>query len=340
MLLSIVIPVYNESESLPDLMIRLRPIAGNIDGACEIIFVNDGSTDDTSIALEAMASQDYRIKLLNLSRNFGHQAAVTAGLDFAMGDAVVVMDADLQDPPELIPEMLRLMRLGYDVVSAQRQARPGDGIWKRTTAGAFYWFMRRFVDKRLVPEVGDFRLFSRNAVLALRNFREQHRFMRGLVAWLGLKEVIVPFHRESRVHGTTKYPLLKMLQLAWTAISSFSALPLRLSTSLGTIVTLFGIGYFVHSIFAALITKSTIPGWTSLVCLQIIFSGTILMAVGLVGSYVARIFEESKQRPLYVVSTSSNVESGQNPPRRGLVLEGRAPSLSDGQPTAPLSLRF
>jgi dolichol-phosphate mannosyltransferase len=321
MLLSIIIPVYNEAESLPTLMARLCPVARGIDWDYELIFVNDGSTDKTGKILEDMAARDRCVKVLSFSRNFGHQAAVTAGLDFANGDAAAVMDGDLQDPPELLPEMLGLMRQGYDVVSAQRQARPGDGIWKCSTAAAFYWLMRRFIDRRLAPEVGDFRLFSRTAVLALRGFREQHRFMRGLVAWLGLKEAIVPFHREARAYGSTKYPLFKMLQLAWTAVSSFSALPLRLSTTLGTFVTLFGLGYFLYSIFAALVAKTTIPGWTSLVCLQIVFSGTILTAVGLVGSYVARIYEESKQRPLYVVAGLNNLEIRETHPQRGVVLE-------------------
>jgi dolichol-phosphate mannosyltransferase len=217
--------------------------------------------------------------------------------------------------------MLNLMRQGYDVVSAQRQSRPGDGIWKRSTASVFYWFMRRFVDERLLPEVGDFRLFSRGAVLAIRQFREQHRFMRGLVAWLGLKEVIIPFQREERAHGTTKYSLLKMVQLAWTAISSFSALPLRLSTNLGFAVILFGAGYLMYTVFSALISKTTIHGWTSLVCLQIIFSGAVLMAVGVLGSYVARIYEESKQRPLYVVSATKNVAMWGEAPARGVVLQ-------------------
>jgi polyisoprenyl-phosphate glycosyltransferase len=323
MLLSIIIPVYNEAESLPALVARLRPIVQGMGCGYELIFVNDGSTDETSRMLREL-SIDPCVKVLSLSRNFGHQMAITAGLDFANGDATVVMDADLQDPPELLPEMLRLMRQGYDVVSAQRQARPGDGLWKRGTASIFYWFMHRFVDPRLLPEVGDFRMFSRTAVLAIRRFREQHRFMRGLVAWLGLKEVIIPFQREERAHGTTKYPLFKMLQLAWTAVSSFSALPLRLSTNLGFAIILFGIGYLVFSIFSALITKTTIQGWTSLVCLQIIFSGAILMAVGLVGNYVARIYEESKQRPLYVVSDLQNLPLPIGGPERGVVLE---PSL-------------
>lgn len=321
MLLSIVIPVFNEEEGLRPLIERLNTSLHALDWSREIVFVNDGSTDATSRILSELAAADRSIKVLTLSRNFGHQAAITAGLDFASGDAVAVMDADLQDPPEILPEMLRLLQQGYEVVSAQRETRHGDSMFKRSTAGAFYWFMRRFVDPRLSPEVGDFRLFSRAAVLAIRQFREQHRFMRGLVAWLGLKEVIVPFQRAERLHGTTKYPLFKMLQLAWTAVSSFSALPLKASTSLGFLITLFGTGYFIYSIFIALVAKTAIHGWTSLVCLQIIFSGTILMAVGMVGSYVARIYEESKHRPLYVVSSLDNVATQDSAPVRGVVLE-------------------
>jgi glycosyltransferase involved in cell wall biosynthesis len=336
MLVSIIIPVYNEAEGLPALMARLRPAAQLMNADYEVVFVNDGSTDETGRILTEMSAADRRLKVLSFSRNFGHQAALTAGLDFANGDAAVVMDADLQDPPELLPEMLRLMQQGYDVVSAQRQARPGDGPWKRWTASAFYWFMRRFVDRRLVPEVGDFRLFSRTAILAIREFREQHRFMRGLVAWLGLKEVIIPFRREDRAHGTTKYPLFKMLQLAWTAVSSFSALPLRLSTNLGFVVMLFGVGYLFYSIFAALVAKTTIQGWTSLVCLQIIFSGAILMAVGVLGNYVARIYEETKQRPLYVVASLSNFAAQGAAPPRGVVLECTRPSLPAEALTIPV----
>jgi dolichol-phosphate mannosyltransferase len=336
MLLSIIIPVYNEAAGIPALLERLRSAAQHLDADYEVIFVNDGSTDESGRILTEMSAADRRLKVLSLSRNFGHQAAITAGLDFANGDAVVVMDADLQDPPEILPEMLHSMRQGYDVVSAQRQARPGDGLWKRMTAAAFYWFMRRFVDQRLAPEVGDFRLFSRQAVLAVRSFREQHRFMRGLVAWLGLREAIVPFHRETRAHGTTKYPLFKMLQLAWTAVSSFSALPLRLTTAMGLVVTLLGTAYFIYSIFVALVARIAIPGWTSLVCLQIIFSGTILVAVGMVGNYVARTYEESKQRPLYVVASLDNFAPQAAAPPRGVVLERATPSSPTEAPMVPV----
>jgi dolichol-phosphate mannosyltransferase len=334
MLVSIIVPVYNEAAGLPALMGRLRRAAQRMGADYEVIFVNDGSTDETGRILAEMTAADNRLKVLSFSRNFGHQAAITAGLDFAEGDAAVVLDADLQDPPELLPAMLDLMRQGYDVVSAQRQGRPGDGVWKRSTASVFYWFMRRFIDERLLPEVGDFRLFSRGAVLAIRQFREQHRFMRGLVAWLGLKEVIIPFEREERAHGVTKYSLLKMLQLAWTAITSFSALPLRLSMNLGFVVMLFGVGYLMYTVFAALIAKTTIHGWTSLVCLQIIFSGAILTAVGVLGNYVARIYEESKRRPLYVVSATKNVALWGEAPERGVVLQPAV--LPTDTPKAPL----
>ena len=203
----------------------------------EIVCVNDGSRDASRRLLTEAAVADQRIKVLGFSRNFGHQAAITAGLDFAAGDAVVVMDADLQDPPQLLPEMVKLYEQGFDVVSAQRTDRQEEGLFKSATAAMFYSLMRRAIDARLQPQVGDFRLFSREAVVALRGFREQHRFLRGLVAWLGLREAIIPFSRPPRVAGTTKYPTRKMIRFAWTAISSFSALPLRLSLIAGLLLS-------------------------------------------------------------------------------------------------------
>jgi polyisoprenyl-phosphate glycosyltransferase len=337
MLLSVVIPVYDESAGLAALLARLRTTLDGMECDYELVFVDDGSKDETGLMLEALASTDRRIKLLSLSRNFGHQAAITAGLDFAEGDAVAVMDADLQDPPELLPAMVRLYSQGYEVVSAQRQERPGDGFTKRFTAAAFYWTMRRFVDERLQPEVGDFRLFSRAAVLAIRNFREQHRFMRGLVAWLGLKEAILPFQREARAFGATKYPMLKMLAFAWTAISSFSALPLRLCMAGGVAVMLFGMGYLGYAVFAAIVSRTVVPGWTSLVCLQIIFSGATFMAIGVLGNYVSRIYEETKHRPLYVVARRSNIAAAPPTPERGVILE--QPSVAIDKAKAAVFIR-
>src|SRR5215471_4366299 len=305
MLLSIVIPVYNEREVLPVLLATLNNTLGK-DLPYEIVFVDDGSRDGTSEALRSAASEDPRVKVIFFSRNFGHQAAITAGLDFASGDAVAVMDADLQDPPELLPRMLALLDDGYDVVSAQRVKREGETFFKRYTAKMFYRLMRKLVDERLQDEVGDFRLFSRRAVTAIRNLREQHRFMRGMVAWLGLREVILPYQRNARAAGETKYSIMKMLRFAWTAITSFSALPLRFSVFFGFFVAACGLGYALYSVIAERFLKATVPGWTSLVCLNIVFSGVTLVAIGLVGEYVAHIYEEAKGRPLYVVSDSAN----------------------------------
>jgi dolichol-phosphate mannosyltransferase len=293
----------------------------------EVILVDDGSRDKTPKLLAAASGADRRIKVLGFSRNFGHQAAITAGLDFAMGDAVVVMDADLQDPTELLPEMIELFRRGYDVVSAQRVQREGETLFKRASASIFYWVMKHMVDEHMLPEVGDFRLFSRSAIVAIRTFREQHRFMRGLVAWLGLKEVIVPFHRKERSGGDSKYSLLKMLRFAWTGISSFSAFPLRFSLVAGVLVAFGGFSYLFYTIYAALVLKATVPGWASLVALQVMFSGATLIAIGLLGDYVARIYEESKGRPLYVLSETSNVRQPETKIPRAIVLPMRAPSV-------------
>jgi dolichol-phosphate mannosyltransferase len=315
MRLSLVIPVFNEEEALPPLLEALRPVLDGMDCEHEIVFIDDGSRDGSRRLLEAAAAADPRVKVLGFSRNFGHQAAITAGLDFASGDAVVVMDADLQDPPELLPEMVARFEQGFDVVSAQRVGRDGEGLFKRGTAALFYGLMRRAVDERLVPQVSDFRLFSRAAVEAIRGFREQHRFLRGLVAWLGLKEAILPFRRPARVAGTTKYPAWKMARFAWTAISSFSALPLRFALYGGLLLTALGAVYAVRVLYETFVLQTTVRGWGSLVCLQLLFSGATLSAVGLVGDYVARIYEEAKGRPLYVVSEALNLGPKAAPPR-------------------------
>jgi glycosyltransferase involved in cell wall biosynthesis len=310
MLLSVVIPVFNEVETLGLMMPRLREALQELNW--EVIFVNDGSTDGSLDLLHWTAITDHRVKVVSFSRNFGHQAAITAGLDFAEGDAVVVMDADLQDPPELLPRMVTLFEQGYDVVSPQRGAREGETLFKRWSAAVFYRVMARMADRRLAADVGDFRLFSRRAVLAIRSFREHHRFMRGLVAWLGLREAILPFERQTRAAGETKYPLLKMLRFAWTAISSFSVLPLRLSVAAGALLSCAGFGYLFYVLYLAFCTTRLVPGWASIVVLQCIFSGMILLALGVIGDYVARNYEQSKGRPLYVVTGALNLRVPQH----------------------------
>ncbi len=318
MLLSVVIPVFNEAQTLRMILARLDKALSGL--KWEVIFVNDGSTDESLGLMCRAALADRRVKVLSFPRNFGHQAAITAGLDFAQGDAVVVMDADLQDPPEILPQMVELLREGYDVVSPQRMSRQGETLFKRWTAALFYRLMARMADGRLTADVGDFRLFSRRAVLAIRSFREQHRFMRGLVAWLGLREATFPFERQARAAGETKYPLLKMMRFAWTAISSFSALPLRLATAAGAMLSCAGFVYLAYVIYLAFRTNTLVPGWASVVVLQCVFSGMILLALGMIGDYVARNYEESKGRPLYLVTDAFNVSLPENAIARASIL--------------------
>ena len=306
MLLSLVIPVFNEEEVLPLTLERLRSELARLRWDWEILFIDDGSRDGSLEYLAKEAALDARVKVLSFSRNFGHQAAVTAGIDFASGDAVIVMDADLQDPPQLIPEMLRLYEQGYDIVSPRRVSRSGETRFKKATAALFYRIMKRMVDRRLAEDVGDFRLFSSRAVTALRQFREQHRFMRGMVAWLGLREIELPFERQPRAAGTTKYPLWKMLRFAWTAITSFSAMPLQMTMGLGIVSCCMAFGYLVYASIAALFFKNVVWGWTSIVFLQCFFFGITLICIGLIGDYVAKIYEEVKGRPLYVIGQSFN----------------------------------
>ncbi len=325
MLLSIVIPVLNEAQTLPLLLDRLRDTLQEKNW--EVIFVDDGSQDATPNLLAREALRDQRIKLLRFSRNFGHQAAVTAGLDFANGDAVVVMDADLQDPPDVLPRMLALFDQGYDIVSPQRNTREGETWFKRWTAKVFYKVLSRMADQPLTPNVGDFRLFSRRAVLAIRSLREQHRYLRGMVAWLGLREAILLFDRKPRAAGVTHYPLLKMVRFAWTAVTSFSAFPLRISIAAGCALSGAGFIYLLRVMYLAMWTTKLVPGWASVVALQCVFSGMILLALGAIGDYVGRNYEEAKQRPLYVVSELRNIAETQMIQPRAVILADCASPL-------------
>jgi dolichol-phosphate mannosyltransferase len=317
--ISIAIPVFNEAVSLPLLFAGLRPVLTTLDCDYELLFVNDGSTDQSLAILEKEAAADGRVKILTFSRNFGHQAALTAAIDFCESDALVIMDADLQDPPELLPEMIRLFREGFDVVSPQRIARRGDSWFKRKTASLFYSLIRRLTEDRVPPEVGDFRLLSRAAVLAMRQLREQHRFVRGMVGWLGLKEALLPFERQPRAAGETKYSLWAMIRLSWTAITSFSAFPLRACMAAGFVASGLAILYFFYAAYVYY-RHSVVPGWTSIMFLQCLFFGMTLVSIGLVGQYVARIYDESKSRPLYVLSRAINIDPNSVTVTRAVVL--------------------
>lgn len=314
-LLSFVIPMYNETEVLPMLIRRLESLALSVPCSVEWVVVNDGSRDGTAAVLAAWAARDARVKFVDLARNFGHPAALTAGLDHASGDAVVIMDADLQDPPEVVVDMLERYREGYDIAYAQRTKRHGETAFKVATAAAFYWIMREFVHRDLPANSSDFRLMSRDAVQALGHLREGQRFLRGMVTWIGFAQVAVPFERPSRAAGTTKYSTRKMIAFGWDAILSFSTLPLRISTYFGFVTfvvgMLYGLRVFVHS----LLYRDLVPGWATLVVLESLLGGAILVCLGMVGEYVGRIYEEIKQRPIYIVRRRVNVVPAGEPPR-------------------------
>jgi dolichol-phosphate mannosyltransferase len=310
--LSIVIPVFNEELALPALRSRLTALLRELSCEVELLFVNDGSSDGSLELLRGWADAEPRVKILCMARNFGHQAAVTAGLDEAAGDAVVVMDADLQDPPEVIPRMLDKYRQGYDVVYGRRVSRSGETCFKRFTAWAFYRCMRSLVHKDLPADVGDFRLISRDCLDALSSMRETHRFLRGMVAWVGFPQSDVEFERAPRCAGTTSYSLRKMIAFAWTAAISFSPIPLRVSLIAGVLLALFGVADGAYAVVRRL-EHHTVAGWTSLMVMLCLIGGGVLLSIGILGEYVGRIFEEVKGRPLYVVSKRVNMDKAASP---------------------------
>ena len=307
-LLSLVIPIYNEQDAIPYLVDQVKALLDLVQGNVEVVFVNDGSSDASISMLLEVSAQDRRFKVLSLARNFGHQAAATAGLDAAAGDAVVLMDADLQDPPELVLDMLREFQKGYDVVYAQRTGREGEGVFKRWSAWLFYRLMKMLVYKELPADVGDFRLVSRRCLDALNAMRETHRFLRGMVSWVGFPQIAVPFKRRPRVAGRTKYSPARMLLFAWTAALSFSPFPVRLSFVLGAALFSVGGAYAVYALARIVLGLYIVPGWASVIMVNCITAGAIMMALGVVGEYVARIFEEVKDRPLYIVSYRANFD--------------------------------
>lgn len=306
-LLSIVIPMYNEEQVLPLLRQQLAQLINELLCRVEVILVDDGSTDRTYALMHEWALAEPAIKLIALSRNFGHQIAITAGMDASSGDAVVIMDADLQDPPALIPEMIRGYCEGHDVVYGQRTEREGETWFKRASAAVFYRLMRRLVDRRLPADTGDFRLVSRRVIEALRQVREHDRFVRGIVAWLGFAQRGVPYRRPGRAAGTTKYPLTKMLRLALDAMVSFSNLPLRLITWFGAAAAAVSTVVLVRALWLDVVAGGA-PGWTEVAGLVGWFGGAILFAIGVLGIYVFKIHTEVRGRPLYLVRHSMNLE--------------------------------
>src|ERR671922_2535915 len=299
---SIVIPILNEAETLPELERRLVALFERLDAPCEAILVDDGSTDGSFDLLAMMNVRDPRFRVIRLSRNFGHQIAITAGLDAAAGDAVVVMDGDLQDPPEVVLEMAERWRQGFDVVYAVRKERHGEPRGRQLRAKLFYRLLRRLSDTEIPVDVGDFRLVDRRALEAFRSMRETNRYIRGMFSWVGFNQVGVPFRREQRFAGETKYPLTKMLKFATDGIVSFSSEPLRLALKLGFLVSVLSFVLGASFLFSKLIGLYSVPGLASVAVYVSFLGGIQLLILGVIGEYIARIHDEVKGRPLYLVS--------------------------------------
>jgi glycosyltransferase involved in cell wall biosynthesis len=311
---SVVIPVFNEEEVLPETYRRLTGVMEGLSEPYELIFVNDGSRDRSPEILDDLARKDPRVRVIHFSRNFGHQAAITAGMDYARGEAVIVIDADLQDPPEVIPEMVAKWREGYEVVYGKRAKREGETFFKRFTASFFYRLLRAVTDIDIPLDTGDFRLMDRKVVEVMRLLREKNRFIRGLVAWVGFRQAALEYVRHRRFAGTTKYPLRKMLKLAWDGITAFSNKPLKVAAYLGFALSFLSFVYLLVIVVAKLLGKSTVPGWASLAVINLFFSGVILIILGIMGEYIGRIYDEAKNRPLYVVDRTRGVDKTHEEP--------------------------
>jgi glycosyltransferase involved in cell wall biosynthesis len=300
MFLSVVAPCFNEADNLGEFHRRVAAVCEGL-GAWELILVNDGSTDTTFDLIRNLVRRDLHVIGVNLARNYGHQIALTAGLHYCTGEYILILDADLQDPPELLDEMLRLMdQQDADVVYGQRRARAGETWFKTRTAALFYRLMRRLVDIDLPLDAGDFRLMNQRTVAVLNNMPEQHRFIHGMVAWIGLRQVPLLYDREPRRAGETHYPLHRMIRLAFDAITGFSVMPLRLASLAGAGVGVIGLLLLTYTLVGWL-TGQALQGWTSMTSLMLILGGAQLMLLGIFGEYLGRLYIEVKRRPLFVV---------------------------------------
>ena len=304
--LSVVVPCYNEADSLPEFSCRLRAVLDRLPGTlspCEVIYVNDGSKDATVAVLKTLRATDPRIAILNLSRNFGKEVATTAGLDHTAGQAVVVIDADLQDPPELIPELIAGWQEGFDTVYAQRRSRPGETWLKTITADLFYRVMARLGRVHMPPNTGDFRLMSRRVVDAVLQLREQHRFMKGLFAWVGFPSKAVLYDREPRHAGNSKWNYWRLWNLALEGITSYTVMPLKMATYLGLTVAVLSAIYGVQIVVKTLLFGNSVAGYPSLMTVVLFLGGVQLITLGVIGEYLGRIFNETKHRPLYLIES-------------------------------------
>ncbi len=305
-LISVVLPVYNEAGSLRQLHKELRAMATKAgkNYSFEFIFVNDGSADKSPAILRAIARSDARITIINLSRNFGHQLAITAGLDHAKGQAVITMDSDLQDPPDLSIKLIQQWRRGYQIVYAKRRSRRGESLFKKITAKLFYGFINKLSETPIPANVGDFRLMDRQVVDELNKFREHHRFLRGLVGYLGFKSTTVEFDRLARRSGSTAYPVQKMIRLALDGITSFSTAPIKLISRLGYFVSVLSLIGIIYTLIIRLFEPSrAVPGWAFVTVAMFFIGGVQLVMLGILGSYIGRLYGEAQRRPLYIIAS-------------------------------------
>ena len=322
---SLVVPAYNEEGVIEELAARLADVMDRLDGDAEAVLVDDGSRDRTYQLMLEASRDDPRIRAIRLSRNFGHQTALTAGVDVTTGDAVIVMDADLQDPPEVVLELAARWREGYDVVYAIRDIRDGETRFKRATAAAFYRAFNRISEIKVPLDVGDFRLVDRRVLDVFARMRESNRFVRGMFSWIGLRQTGVLYHRHERFAGETKYPLRKMLRFAATGVISFSAAPLRAALNLGFLVSGLSFALALWSVIVKLAGFYHVPGWTSIVVVTSLIGGIQLIVLGVIGEYIGDIHAEVKRRPLYVISEIENFDDTPELPPRAVMANRRFP---------------
>lgn len=306
-IISVVVPVFDEEELINHTINKLQSEISTWDYDYEIIYVNDGSTDNTLKLLINAAEKNSKLKIISFSKNFGHQMAFTAGLDYAKGDAVIVIDGDLQDPPRVMNHFIKRWEEGYDVVYGKRIKRKGETLFKLFTANLYYRFFEKLSDTKIPRDVGDFRLMDKSVVSKIKDMRERHRFIRGMVSWVGFKQCAVEYERDERIAGETKYPFKKMLIFALDGIFSFSTVPLKIITKIGFLITLFSFLYLIYIVINKILGYG-IPGFASIIVSIVFLGGVQLISIGILGQYVGRTFEEIKGRPLYIVEKTINID--------------------------------
>lgn len=307
--ISIIVPVYNEEEAIKIFYDKITEVSAKMEADFEYIFVNDGSKDKTLDLLQEMAQENEKVKIISLARNFGHQAAVTAGIRYVTGDAIVIIDADLQDPPELLPEMIALWEEGNEVIYGQRKSRKGESAFKLLTAKMFYTTLNALSDVEIPKDTGDFRLVDRKVIDVINSLPEHNKFLRGLFSWVGFKQKAYYYERQERQAGKTKYPFRKMWKLASDGIISFSTKPLKIVGGLGILTIILSIGILIYSLASyAFNLNNLTPGWTSIMVAITLFSGVQLLSIWIISEYIARIYDEARNRPEYIIDKKINIQ--------------------------------